>query len=266
MDLWSRGGEHLWSIHGRTAEERIDIIVGLTLILLNSAFGSLLLLLFLISWIERLGRHNLLIMVDPLLLLDHLLVEVLLHLLEPACLLSGKGLARDLHAACLDLSLSLGKPLKDLGGQHDRLDILESSSYRWCHVVLVEDLVLMVEGCDHIDHPLLVWDVELVDPCDVQLLLGADLLDLVVEGVLDRGAHAVLDADILSLWTPVNAFEDIHQHDFIDGRAALHGQVVPVPDAGIVEVTDTERMWLLNYAMVIALELPVLSILLNMMK
>ena len=72
----------MWSIHGRTAEERIDIIVGLTLILLNRAFGSLLLLLLLISWIERLGRHGLLVMVNPLLLLDHLLVEVLLHLLD----------------------------------------------------------------------------------------------------------------------------------------------------------------------------------------
>jgi len=199
----------LRNIHARS-EERIGKSVDLTLILLYNILCPFLLFLLLISRIQGLCSHGLLEILSSLLLFHHLLVEVLLHLPVPACLLSSKGFAGDFHASSLDLPCRLGQSFEDLIRKHDRLNILQTLSDWWGNIVLLEDLVIRVESRNYVYHPLLVWHVELVDPCDVELLFDTYLLNLVIQGVLYGSSNTVLDPDLICFGTPVSAFKNIH--------------------------------------------------------
>jgi hypothetical protein len=52
--------------------------------------------------------------------------------------------------------------------------------------------------------------VELVDPCDVELLFNTYLLNLVIQGFLYGSSNTVFDPDLICFGTPVSAFNNIH--------------------------------------------------------
>lgn len=183
--------------------------------------------------------HELLLeLVEALLVGDDLVVEMLRGLLETLHLLGREGLTRDLEATSLQLAGRFWHVGEELVGEDDRFNILHSLSHRWRHVVLLEDLVIRVEGGQHLEGPLLVGGVLGIDPADVETLLGADVPQLAEDDLLHWGLHAVLDANLVGLGAPVVALEDVQEHELVDGRGLEGWQVISVSEAEVVEVLD----------------------------